>query len=131
MSRVKQITVVFVVSMLLFIAGCGQQQITVEELGSTFGIEGTVTLDGRPMSAGTIKLVPVDKEWQLLEDLKTDEGSIENGRFKLNVSLGYKLVEIYGDDSVTIPERFNTQTELKAYVHHATEDVFAFNVQSK
>jgi len=131
MSRVKQITVAFVVSMLLFIAGCGQQQVTVEELGSAFPIKGTVNLDGRPMSAGTIKLVPVDKDWQPLDKLPIDEGSIEDGRFQLNVSLGYKLVEIYGDDSVTIPEQFNTQTTLKAYVHHATEDVFRFDVKSK
>ena len=130
MSRVKQITVTFVVSILLFIAGCGQQQVTVEELGSAFPITGTVNLDGRPMSAGTIKLVPVDKDWQPLEKLPIDEGSIENGRFQLNVSLGYKLVEIYGDDSESVPKRFKTEDESKAYVHHATEDVFAFNVQS-
>ena len=121
----------FVALMVLAIGGCGPQQVTVEDLGAAFLIEGTVTLDGRPLAAGTVKLVPVDKDWQLLEDLPADEGSIENGRFQMNASLGYKLVEISGDDSVTIPARFNTQTELKAYVHHATEDVFHIPVQSK
>ena len=131
MWRTKYTIGIFVVLMMLAAGGCRPPQITVKELGSTFPFQGTVNLDGRPMSAGTIKVVPVDKEWQRFDDLPTDEGSIKDGRFQLNVSLGYKLVEIYGDDSVTIPEQFNTQTTLKAYVHHATEDVFRFDVKSK
>ena len=121
----------FVPLLILAAGGCGPEPTTVEELGAGFLVQGTVNLDGRPLSAGTIKLMAVDEDWQLLEGIPDDEGSIENGRFQMKASLGYKLVQIYGDNTVTIPERFNTQTELKAYVHHGTDEVFRFDVRSK
>ena len=132
MSRIKQTIEFFVPLLILATVGCRPQPTTVEELGAGFRVEGTVKLDGRPLSAGTIKLVAVDEDWQLLEGIPADEGRIENGRYQMNASLGHKLVEIYGDDSVTIAERFNSQTELKVYVHHGTENIFPpFDVKSK
>jgi len=101
------------------LAGCSSSQYPT--------VEGEVTLDGQPLQEGGISFVPLDGQ------TPTAGGSIQDGRYSLEVPPGTKRIEITatkvigqrqayeGDPNspmidITeslIPERFNMRSELQ------------------
>ena len=106
-------------------------------------VNGTVTLDDRPLKEGNVRFVPVDGKSQ------TASAKITDGKFTAAVPVGEMRVEFSAGkvvgktkmydspDSPTvedvwelIPERYNTKTELKIKVSRGTNEV-QFRLKSK
>ena len=113
--------VLFVFSFLSFL-GCGS-----ERRGGT--INGTVTLDGKPLEEGLVTFVPMDGKGQ------PTDGKIVNGKFSVAVSPGemkvmFSAPKVVGkkkmydtpdspsvdDVRELLPEKYNAQSKLKITV---------------
>lgn len=113
--------------------------------GSTAGtVNGTVTLDGSPLPAGRVKLIPADSKGQAVDAAVTD------GKFQLTAPVGDARVEFTASkptgkkkkmydtpDSPTveetvelIPKQYNTQSTLKITVKGGSQDE-KFELKSK
>jgi hypothetical protein len=92
-------------------------------------VHGTVTLDGKPIADGLIEFFPVSGAGQ------PGAAPIKDGKYQLTVSPGEMKVSVYATEVIgkqkmydtpdspwedkvrnLIPEKYNTQSELKASV---------------
>lgn len=112
---------------LAFVVGCSGGPKMVD-------VHGMVTLDGKPLSNGTLRLVPQDGQ------SATIGGSIENGEFDVRVQLVNYRVEISSTQlsinakpvdrhdlanapvEQLIPEKYNTKSELVLEVQPGLND---------
>jgi hypothetical protein len=121
---------------LVCVAGCSG-------LSSQGTINGTVTLDGQPLTEGVVRFVPVDGKSQ------TATENIKDGKFSATVPLGEMRVEfsapkvgkphkvydtpdspVVEDVGELIPARFNVRSEFKIAVKKGSQDE-TFALQSK
>lgn len=126
----------FTVLIAVLAFGCGAEV----ELGD---VEGTVTMDGKPLPDATIRFVPVNGGRSALG--RTDE----NGHYKMEYSatasgalVGPVRVEITTAEEVadaagrsrmkpeTVPAKYNTASELKVDVG-SSDNKFDFDLESK
>ena len=110
------------------VAGCSG-------LSSQGTVNGTVTLDGQPLTEGVVRFVPVDGKSQ------TATENIKDGKFSATVPLGEMRVEfsapkvgkphkVYDtpDSPVVeevrelVAEKYNDKTELKMTVQRGTQE---------
>ena len=137
-------------SLLLYLTcvTCGTLLLVACDSNSRQPVEGTVTLDGRPMADGQIRFVPQEGA-----NGPTAGAKIDNGKFSISAELGifagtYR-VEITASrpggrkipDRVTgqpvdvykqfIPAKYNTKSELVANVTADGANVFDFAVTAK
>ena len=107
-------------------AGCGPKDPRIT-------VQGTVTLDGQPLSDGRVGFIPDDKA------LGASGASIENGRFSIKVYKGPSRVEITAQQvgqrpaapgalpeagivvSSIIPARYNEKSTLSYNVQSASD----------
>ncbi|PQO27198.1 hypothetical protein C5Y97_28565 [Blastopirellula marina] len=68
-------------------------------------INGTVTMDGEPVEAGSITLTPVDGS------SKVGGGAFENGTFSTRAAPGEMAVQIRGHEIVKLPHPTREQVE--------------------
>jgi hypothetical protein len=118
------------------VAGCSG-------LSSQGTVNGTVTLDGQPLTEGVVRFVPVDGKSQ------TATENIKDGKFSATVPLGEMRVEfsapkvgkphkvydtpdspVVEDVGERIPARFNVRSEFKITVKIGSQDE-TFALQSK
>jgi hypothetical protein len=118
------------------VAGCSG-------LSSQGTVNGTVTLDGQPLTEGVVRFVPVDGKSQ------TATENIKDGKFSATVPLGEMRVEfsapkvgkphkvydtpdspVVEDVGELIPARFNVRSEFKITVKKGSQDE-TFALQSK
>jgi len=124
MRRVRAAALVGAFFAALVLVGC-QAQRTAE-------VSGTVTVDEKPLSKGSIGFSPIDGKGQ------TSGGEIIDGKYKATVGLGVMKVEIrypkvsgqkkdydapggkfYDTFTESLPAKFNNETELKLDVNAA------------
>ena len=122
-------------SMAVALVGCGGSGDT-PELGT---VEGTVTLDGKPLANATVTFIPQDTEQRRPSNAQTNE----SGEFELKYSRehdgappGKYLVEIRTgggeDDDVvkeSVPANYNTNSELVRDVKSGHNE-FEFKLES-
>ncbi len=125
-KKLKTARLVRILLVILFVAGCS----TSDTHGT---IEGSVTLDGRPLAEGVVRFVPANG------DSQTASAAILNGKYTANVPLGKNRIEFSAPkvigkrkmyetadspevDVVTelLPERYNVQSELQMDVQPGT-----------
>lgn len=120
------------ISTALLLAGCGGPV--------TYDVSGTVTFDGVPVEKGEISFVPTEK------GQSSDGGQIEQGRFRLSVKPGSKIVQIRASrplppekqDNPTmgllyedyIPAEFNSDSTLKEEIGPGGKTNFTFDLKS-
>jgi hypothetical protein len=112
-------SLLFSAAAILLVAGC-------EQPAPVGQVQGTVTLDGKPVDNGIIRFTPLDGK------VGTAGGVVENGRFTSTVPVAKHRVEISatkitgeatpegrhsvnaGDYTATelIPDKYNTDSEL-------------------
>jgi hypothetical protein len=111
----------------LIVAGCGDPAVSQ--------VRGKVTVDGNALEKGTISFFPVDGKTQ------PAGGEINDGTYSVRVPAGVMTVKIsapkivgkkklydkkdsreYAVTAEALPERYNTQTELKLDVTPGTLD---------
>jgi hypothetical protein len=108
--------VIIVAALAILIAGCSH--------GPPMGdVQGTVTVNGKPLEEGTIRFLPVNG------DTQATGGSIRNGTFRIQVPVVKQRVEIESNiidpektppnataDQIVmkalVPDRYNFQSEL-------------------
>jgi hypothetical protein len=124
----------------LGLIGCGG-----EDGPKTASISGKVTFDGEPLPKGEIILRPADGGTG-----RSDAGTIENGEFTFESTLGKKRVEIRAMRTVAgaveqtletgetgteleqyIPQQFNDKSTLEAEVTEDGENTFDFPLTSQ
>jgi hypothetical protein len=118
-SRFFNLSLALCATAILLLAGCDQR-------ASEGQVQGTVTLDGKPVDNGIIRFSPLEGQ------VGTAGGVIENGRFTSTVPVAKHRVEISatkisgeapaagrhspsaGDYIATelIPDKYNTNSEL-------------------
>lgn len=118
------------------IAGCGPTGVVGPE---KHPVSGTVTLDGKPLSFGTIFFVDADDD-----PPRRYIAEIVDGTFEANSTPGKKKVEIRATQPTTttgggnpaeaapelIPARYNAQTTLEAEISATGTNEFAFDLTS-
>lgn len=136
------------ISLCLFVVGCGPEN-TLGRLP----IKGTVTLDGAPLSNGSIHFESVGGERPINTGSVIEAGKYEvpaeagllPGKFKVSISSSGGPTETISDpeqamDAASaapaenknlIPAKYNTDTELEAEVKADSENVFNFDLTSK
>lgn len=80
------------------LVGCGPSD-------GMLNINGTVTMDGKPIEAGSITLTPVDGS------SKVGGGAFENGSFSTRAAAGEMAVQIRGHEIVKLPNPTREQVE--------------------
>jgi len=122
---------------LIVLVGCSGR-------GKLMEVEGTVTLNGKPLAEGDIAFMPEDKKFG------GEGGKIKDGRFKFKVRAGKNKVEIRATQEVPgkkapsaagpdappeavresiIPTKYNDQTTLEADVGPEKKS-FTFDLKS-
>lgn len=112
--------------------GCGGG---VADAPARTSVSGTVTLDGKPLSTGEIKFVPVDGKGT------TDAGFIKDGKFTVQVAAGERKVEISSQQELptkapdglpnygnVIPKEYNN--ESKTVVKFPTKETLKYDIVS-
>ncbi len=133
MMRLQLIILGFGLCLLSY--GCGGG---VSDAPQTYPVTGTVTLDGQPLSSGSIVLDVADNTG------KPAAGGIDDGQFSFESTIGSKIVRIsaveetgetdqYGEIiSVSIiPEKYNVDSELKADITADSENILSFDLKSE
>ncbi len=80
------------------LVGCGPSDGMID-------INGTVTMDGKPVESGSITLTPVDGS------SKVGGGTFENGTFSTRAAPGEMAVQIRGHEIVQLPNPTKEQIE--------------------
>ena len=126
--------------LLITLIGCGSSD-------GRLGIEGTVTLDGNPLSTGSISFIP-----RAGTDSPTAGGSISNGAYSISAGQGLRpgsydvrilasrktgrqVMDKLGENMVDeieqyLPTKYNRQTELSATVTADGPNTFDFPLSS-
>lgn len=121
------------------LAGCGG----VDDAPVTVTVTGTVTFDGKPLPTGEIIFRPADGSG------RADAGSIKDGQYTLECTLGGKAVtitalrevpgvavqeletgEVGGEVEQYIPEAYNDRTMLRAEVTESGDNIFNHTLES-
>ena len=121
---------------LVLAAGCGGP----DPRSRSFEVTGTVTLDGQPVAAGKMTLIPDDPS------LSADAGPIADGQYKFLASAGRKTVVIHATREVPqpgpkdvprnpkfedyIPAKYHEKSELSMEVVPGGENRFDFPLKS-
>jgi hypothetical protein len=145
LSPLKSVRILSGCAALLFISGCGVQNVDPFE---RHAIRGTVTLDEEPLFTGTITFYP-EKEGPVISGT-----TIQDGKFMILASQGlppgrYKVSITATDESEAasldpdelmsnppnpvslIPDKYNTATTILAEVEKTGDNVFNFDLKSQ
>ena len=122
-------------AMLLVVSGCS------DAVDGRVHLRGTVTLDGAPLSDGTLTLTPIEKG-------PSSGAAIHNGEFKIAAAKGpaagkYRVsiesfVEVPNDSpefdgpstKQILPAKYNIDSELQIETKEAGENEFSFDLSS-
>ncbi|RCS53026.1 hypothetical protein DTL42_09440 [Bremerella cremea] len=80
------------------LVGCGPSD-------GMLNINGTITMDGKPVEAGSITITPVDGS------SKVGGGTFENGTFSTRAAPGEMAVQIRGHEIIQLPHPTKEQVE--------------------
>ncbi|WP_145093024.1 hypothetical protein [Anatilimnocola aggregata] len=105
---------------------------------SQYSVSGKVTLDGQPLSEGTVYLKVIETGALVTLPVKngTFQGKSTEGNWRVEV-VAYRITPIPGDRmgsetaELLIAPRFNSQSTLTAVVTPAGPNEFVFEVTSK
>jgi hypothetical protein len=132
------------------LAGCGGPE--PDPRGQRVGVQGNVTLDGKPLSRATILFLPAEGKAKVKAT-----GTIQDGRFQIAPEdgplVGKCRVEIYPEtieleeleaargkdrrkppgplNAVQIPPQFNVRSQLTADLAPNQENSLEFNLSTK
>ena len=130
MKRLDPISTVLVTAWLA--CGCGPSEPARQP------VEGTVTIDGKPLPQGYIIFYPAET------GSDADTGTIADGKFVLQTSPGTKRIEITATRPIPgtadplgqpnqeqyLPKKYNSQSVLTATVSAEDENRFEFPLES-
>lgn len=87
-----------VLAVSVALVGCGPSD-------GMLNVNGTITMDGKPVEAGSITITPVDGS------SKVGGGAFENGTFSTRAAPGEMAVQIRGHEIIQLPNPTKEQIE--------------------
>jgi len=118
-------------AVVLTVAGCGPKP------PALYPVSGTVTLDGQPLSEGTVYFKTVETGTVDSAPVKLGkfEGKAIEGKRRVEVA-AYRMIPVPGQMGGEVPQsmiarRYNTESTLTAEVTAAGPNTYEFKVQSE